>query len=292
MSDVKDEHQMTNLKAMELTPKKVAAAQDLLIKRLSLLELEDKRTKTQIPLDILVKGMMNQNLMANKANVNLDSEGHPTLYGLNPDSLYHTKTTWEEQGLREVSSDLGETAQTTRPWGGGAPNAMLLPGGVAVKLQGQNNSAPAGVTRPHHRGGDAMGLGRKEAVRLLFSDAGRSQNLDRSSGTTEVPRRDATAYGGRSSRTRDRGRDHKAAARPSQSAAARPSKHAAALVFRQGIHKMATSGQLRCTRPQPREGWGTAFTATFLTGSRRRRGLRYARHGLPRTTQSGGVFKP
>ena len=34
------------------------------------------------------------------------------------------------------------------------------------------------------------------------------------------------------------------------------------------------------------------LTRTFLTGSRRRRGLRYARHGLPRTTQSGGVFKP
>ena len=27
-----------------------------------------------------------------------------------------------------------------------------------------------------------------------------------------------------------------------------------------------------------------------LTGSRRRRGLRYARHGLPRATHSGGVF--
>jgi hypothetical protein len=192
----------------------------------------------------------------------------------------------------EEHCDLGETAQTTRPWGGSAPNAMLLPGGVAVKLQGQHNSAPEGVARPHHRGGDAMSLGRTEAVRLMFSDAGRSQNLDKSGGTTAAPRRDATAYDCRSRRTRDRGRDHKDAARPSQRAAAQPSKRAAALVFRQGMNKEAKSGQLRSTRPQPRQCWGTAWTANYLTGSRRRRGLRYARHGLPRTTQSGGVFEP
>jgi hypothetical protein len=197
----------------------------------------------------------------------------------------------------EEHCDLGETAQTTRPWGGSAPNSMLLPGGVAVKLQGQHNSAPEGVARPHHRGDDAMSPGRMEAVRLMFSDAGRSQNLDKSGHATAAPRRDATAYDGRrrlptTAGDGDRGRDHKDAVRPSQSAAAQPSKRAAALVFRQGMNKVAKSGQLCSTRPQPRQCWGTAWTATYLTGSRRRRGIRYARHGLPRTTQSGGVFEP
>jgi hypothetical protein len=55
-----------NLKALKLTPKEMAAAQFVLIKRLSLLKYEDKRTKSQIPLDFLVKGKMSSNMMENK----------------------------------------------------------------------------------------------------------------------------------------------------------------------------------------------------------------------------------
>ncbi len=68
-----------------------------------------------------------------------------------------------------------------------------------MKLKGQHNSAPAGVARPHHRGGDAMGS--KEAA-LLFSDetAGRSKNLDTRGETTAL--RDATAYVDRSCTTK------------------------------------------------------------------------------------------
>ena len=58
-----DQIKNIKLKAMELTPKEVAAAQDLLTKRMSLLEYEDERSKTQIPLDILVKGKMNSNMI-------------------------------------------------------------------------------------------------------------------------------------------------------------------------------------------------------------------------------------
>jgi hypothetical protein len=70
--------------------------------------------------------------------------------------------------------------------------------------------------------------------------------------------------------------------------ATRPSNSAATRLFRQGIHNATTSGELCSKSHQPPRCWGAT---TYLTGCRRRRGLRYARHGLPRTTHSGGVLR-
>jgi hypothetical protein len=137
------------------------------------------------------KKTQNDVLLVFKEAIKLKKEGRLLFYSASTESVNQDEATRKEIWTRvmrtdqikmTVAKDVPEHQMTTnQPCYKSAKNvenqikeihenAMLLPGGEAVKLQGQNNRAPAGVARPYHRCSEAMG--RKEAVRLKLRPLG------------------------------------------------------------------------------------------------------------------------
>ncbi len=70
---------------------RVAAALAGFLNKMSLARYEDIMTRMQIPVEPLLKGIMNLHMISDHGNERIDSEGFHSLQGIHPDTMYHTK---------------------------------------------------------------------------------------------------------------------------------------------------------------------------------------------------------
>ncbi len=89
----------------KLKPMHVGATMDEFINKMDLVRYEDKSTKTQIPIEPLLKGIMNLDMMSDQGDVHINLEGFHSPHGRTRIICITRRLPFLRHGLQEIPDD-------------------------------------------------------------------------------------------------------------------------------------------------------------------------------------------